>query len=102
MLNGVPNSPRSWPSGEAEMSPEAQRIIAEVLARQAKPKPALPEPRPKPVLIVNNDRGWGEFTVDPAYEREWHQREADRVQQRHQRRALDPFGYGHWGRFDDE
>jgi hypothetical protein len=89
------------------MSPEAQRIIAEVLARQGRPipeflKPALP--RPKPVLVVNNDRmdGWGEFTVNPAYERWRLMEEADRATDRAHRRAIDPMNYGHWGPIDDE
>ena len=51
---------------------------------------------------VRRPDGWGEVTVDPAYEREWHQREADRAQARYDRQRLDPCGLGIWGRFDDE
>jgi hypothetical protein len=44
----------------------------------------------------------GIVTIDmAAAERQYWHRVHEREMERQQRRALDPFGYGHWGRFDD-
>lgn len=41
-------------------------------------------------------------TIDmAAAERQYWDRVHERERERQQRRALDPFGYGHWGRWDD-
>lgn len=81
-----------------------------------------PEPKPKPVRLCAADgrivrdvevqvspadfnfpgsRG-GYVRVDlDAYERQRAIAEADRARERANRRALDPFGYGHWGPRED-
>jgi hypothetical protein len=57
------------------------------------------------MLAARNGRvvdGWAEVRVDPAYEREWHLRQADRAAERAHRKAIDPYNYGHWGPSYDE
>jgi hypothetical protein len=86
------NSSSSTP---LDMSPTAERLIAEIEAKIAKrkaqgsePEPTSVDigsptpPRPWPRLATRQGRvvaGWAEFTVDPAYEREWHLREQARI-----------------------
>jgi hypothetical protein len=86
------------------LTPELAKLRAELEARLAleeKPRP------PKPKLVVDHGPhwrppGWAEVSVNPAYERAWHQREYDKAVDRAQRRAIDPFDYGHWGPTYDE
>jgi len=53
-------------------------------------------------VAVRRADGWGEFRVDPAYERAWHEREYDKALDRQQRRALDPCRLGLYGPTPDE
>lgn len=106
------------------MSPEAKaKLFAELDAEfgieRTPPEPRPAEP-PKPKVVVNegrvvapaavrvspadpNFRGNGGFVrIDmEAAERQRAQAEADRGAEARRRKEIDPFGYGHWGAWED-
>jgi hypothetical protein len=87
------------------MSPEARRIIAEVLAKRDKTEPPKPEP-PKPKLVVREGEvvaqwrppGWVTINERIA-ELQWYQRQADKADLA-RRKASDILNL--WGPYDDD
>jgi hypothetical protein len=96
-----PPKPKAKPvavvASEGRVIRDADVVVSPRDPNATDEKPTAVSVRAEPV-----SRLAGTVTLNTAAaERQYWEREADRERDRVVRRSIDPFDYGHWGRFDD-